>query len=328
MKDFREAKNVSGRNLYIDNYISYALNVQGRSILTCKKYRNDLENFFEYLLIKKKILDPNDEVDLSMADLDFVRSIRSSDIYDYLLYNAVERENMPATRARHLSSIKSFFRFMTNKERILKDNPAHNIDAPSVKNKLPKYLSLDESLLLLETIKNSDGQYRTRDYAIITLFLNCGMRLSELVNINFSDIESDMSKLKVTGKGAKERVIYLNDACRAALTEYLKIRMSEHSKDENALFVSRNSRRVSNSTIQKMLEKYLKLSGLSQRGYSVHKLRHTAATLMYSTGEVDIRVLKDILGHEQLNTTQIYTHISDKSMQAAVNSNPLAKVKK
>lgn len=217
---------------------------------------------------------------------------------------------------------------MTNKEKILEDNPAHNIDAPSVKNKLPKYLSLDESLLLLETIKNSDVRYRVRDYAIITLFLNCGMRLSELVNINFSDIESDMSKLKVTGKGAKERVIYLNDACRAALTEYLKIRMSEHSEDENALFVSRNSRRVSNSTIQKMLEKYLKLSGLAKRGYSVHKLRHTAATLMYSTGEVDIRVLKDILGHEQLNTTQIYTHISDKSMEAAVNSNPLAKIKK
>ena len=267
-------------------------------------------------------------MDLSVVDTDFLRSVRSSDIYDYLLYNAIERENMPATRARHLSSIKSFFKFLTNKEKILEDNPARNIDAPSVKNKLPKYLSLDECLLLLETIRNSQEKYRVRDYAIITLFLNCGMRLSELVNINFSDIESDMSKLKVTGKGAKERIIYLNDACREALSDYLKIRTTEHSKDENALFVSRNSKRISNSTVQKMLEKYFKLSGLSQRGYSVHKLRHTAATLMYSTGKVDIRVLKDILGHEQLNTTQIYTHISDKSMEDAVNSNPLAKLKK
>ncbi len=311
----------------IDNYISYALNVQGRSRLTCAKYRNDLENFFKFLLEKKKGISP-DQTDLSLADVEFVKSVRSSDIYDYLLYNAVDRENMPATRARHLSSIKSFFKFMTNKEKLLQENPARNIDAPSVKNKLPKYLSLDEALLLLETVRNSNQQYRVRDYAILTLFLNCGMRLSELVNINFYDIESDKSKLKVTGKGAKERYIYLNDACREALDEYLKLRAGVHSKDENALFVSRNNRRISNSTIQKMLEKYLILSGLSKRGYSVHKLRHTAATLMYSTGKVDIRVLKDILGHEQLNTTQIYTHVSDKSMQEAVENNPLSKIKK
>lgn len=310
----------------IDSYISYALNVQGRSRLTCAKYRNDLENFFKFLIIKKKNVKP-DEVDLSKVDLDFVRAIRSSDIYDYLLYNAEQLENMPATRARHLSSIKSFFKFLTNKEKVLEDNPAGNIDAPSVKNKLPKYMSLEECLLLLETVQNSNQQYKVRDYAILTLFLNCGMRLSELVNINFSDIESDKSKLKVTGKGAKERIIYLNDACRSAIDQYLKVRGGEHSKDNNALFISRNNRRISNSTVQKMLEKYLMLSGLANRGYSVHKLRHTAATLMYSTGKVDIRVLKDILGHEQLNTTQIYTHISDKSMQDAVNSNPLSKVK-
>jgi len=313
---------------WIDSYISYALNVQGRSKLTCMKYRNDLENFFKFLLKKKLGLYDDGDMDLSVVDMEFLRSITSSDIYDYLLFNAEERENMPATRARHLSSIKSFFKFLTVKERILEDNPSRNIDAPSVKNKLPKYLSLDECLLLLETIRNSQEKYKVRDYAIITLFLNCGMRLSELVNINFSDIESDKSKLKVTGKGAKERMIYLNDACRDALEEYLKLRITEHSKDEKALFVSRNSRRISNSSVQKMLEKYLMLSGLSQRGYSVHKLRHTAATLMYSTGKVDIRVLKDILGHEQLNTTQIYTHISDKSMEDAVNSNPLANIKK
>ncbi|MBE6687927.1 MAG: recombinase XerC [Ruminococcaceae bacterium] len=312
----------------INNYISYALNVQGRSRLTCAKYRNDLENFLKYLLVKKKGYEHGDEIDLSEADLRFIRSIRSSDIYDYLLYNAIDLENMPATRARHLSSIKSFFRFLTNKEKVLDENPAVNIDAPSVKNKLPKYMSLDECIALLEAIRTSNQQYRVRDYAIVTLFLNCGMRLSELVNINFSDIESDMSKLKVTGKGSKERVIYLNDACRDALNEYIEFRSAEHSKDSDALFISRNSRRVSNSTVQKMLEKYLILSGLSKRGYSVHKLRHTAATLMYSTGKVDIRVLKDILGHEQLNTTQIYTHISDKSMEDAVNSNPLSNIKK
>ncbi len=198
---------------------------------------------------------------------------------------------------------------------------------------MPKYLSLEESIALLESVNKSDEHYY-RDYCIITLFLNCGMRLSELVGIDLNDIESDFSKLTVTGKGNKTRVIYLNEACKNAISSYLIARQKETSKpgfilkDKNALFISGRGNRISNKTVQWMINRQLMLSGLSGKGYSTHKLRHTAATLMYGTGKVDVRVLKDILGHEQLNTTQIYTHISDSQMKAAIDSNPLSAIKK
>ena len=201
-----------------------------------------------------------------------------------------------------------------------------------MRQKLPKHLSLDESLDLLSSVDRSDENYE-RNYCILTFFLNCGMRLSELVGLNLYDIEQDMSQMTVTGKGNKMRVIYLNSACRSALTSYLNVRTAKISerggviKDKNALFLSSRGQRISNKTVQWLVKKHLSLSGLEHKGYSTHKLRHTAATLMYSTGKVDVRVLKEILGHEQLNTTQIYTHVANAQLESAMEENPLAKVK-
>ena len=212
---------------------------------------------------------------------------------------------------------------------MLEDNPAINIETPKKKKALPKFLSLEESLSLLNAVKNDkESKSTVRDYAIITLFLNCGMRVSELVGINVEDVDAKFRSLTVTGKGNKQRIVYLNEACRIALAEYVEERLGEKHKScmSNALFLSSREQRISVKTVQWMVYKYLDMAGLESKHYSVHKLRHTAATLMYQTGNVDVRVLKDILGHEQLNTTQIYTHISNASMEDAMTQNPLARL--
>lgn len=208
---------------------------------------------------------------------------------------------------------------------MLEINPCDNLDAPKVRSSLPKYLSMEESLELLDVV---DGPFRERDYCILTLFLNCGMRLSELVGINLSDIKTDT--LTVIGKGNKERVVYLNEACLAAISDYLDVRAKNAIKPaaRNALFISRLGNRISNKTVQHIVKKYLEEAGLGGKGYSTHKLRHTAATLMFRDGGVDLRTLQEILGHEQLSTTQIYTHVSDEQMRTAASKNPLAHVKK
>ena len=238
---------------------------------------------------------------------------------------------MWSAKARKLSAIKGLYKYMTLKRNYFEENPAINIESPKPKKALPKFLNLDESMLLLQAIlDDEESNTKERDYCIITLFLNCGMRLSELVGINLTDIDRDLRSLRVLGKGNKERIIYLNGACRDVLRDYIAIRTSP--KYENvqtkALFLSRLNKRISVKTVQWMVYKYLELAGLEAKHYSVHKLRHTAATLMYQSGNVDVRVLKDILGHEQLNTTQIYTHVSNESMQSARDQNPLAKIKK
>ena len=247
-------------------------------------------------------------------------------------YTGSVRKNLWAAKARKLVSIRMFYRYLVNKTKQLKNNPAADIEAPKRKQSLPKFLTLEESLRLLETIKK-DRSSRTvvRDYAIVTLFLNCGMRVSELCGIDLTDVNRDLASLRVTGKGAKERIIYLNEACRAAIGEYLPLRLTEkngHSNADKALFLSGQSKRISVKTVQWMVYKYLDMAGLGDRHLSVHKLRHTAATLMYQSGAVDVRVLKDILGHEQLNTTQIYTHVSSASMEQAMEHNPLSGVKR
>ena len=200
------------------------------------------------------------------------------------------------------------------------------LESPKVKNALPKHLSLEDSLELLASV---DGPNKERDYCILTLFLNCGMRLSELCELNLSDIRAD-GTMRLLGKGNKERIVYINDACDAAIKAYLAVRPNDaiNFADRNALFISRNKRRISNKTVQHIVKTYLEKAGLGGQGYSTHKLRHTAATLMYQHGNVDIRVLKDILGHSNLGTTQIYTHISDKQIKNAIDSNPLSNVKK
>ncbi|MBQ9848398.1 MAG: tyrosine-type recombinase/integrase [Clostridia bacterium] len=318
-------------------FAGYKSSIQNCSPLTVREYINDLVLFFRYIIVTRQGNDPSkaDMSQISLASLDYelAGSVRTEEIFAYMLYLATVRENKVRIRARRLSAIKAFYKYHTVKSRRLADNPAKEIDTPTVKPALPKYLSLEESIRLLESVPKDSPNYE-RDYCIITLFLNCGMRLSELVGINLSDIDADLSKLNVTGKGSKMRRVYLNAACRAALSDYLAVRQSkatEHGQpiiDKNALFLSSRRTRISNQMVQTMVYRYLDLAGLGGRGLSVHKLRHTAATLMYNEGEVDVLAIKDILGHEQLTTTQIYTHLSNKQLEEAVDANPLAKIKK
>jgi site-specific recombinase XerD len=246
------------------------------------------------------------------------------------MYADGTRKNLAAAKARKLSALKGFFKYLHIKRMMIEENPAANIETPKRQESLPKFLSIEESILLLEAVKNDrESKSRTRDYAIITLFLNCGMRVSELVGIDLCDIDREFRSLTVTGKGNKQRIVYLNSACRDALSDYFMERVSElHVQaDTPALFLSNREQRISVKTVQWLVYKYLDLAGLESKHYSVHKLRHTAATLMYQSGQVDVRVLKDILGHEQLNTTQIYTHVSNQGMQDAIDNNPLANIK-
>ena len=234
------------------------------------------------------------------------------------------------TRMRKLSSLKSFYNYAYSKRHLVDSNPTSDIDAPKKNRTLPKYLTIDEAVSLLETVKN-DTESKTvpRDYAIITLFLNTGMRLSELVGLNLESFDPEITRVVVLGKGNKERVVYLNDAARGAIIDYLRVRLDPNyiKTSDKAFFLSGRQTRISAKTVQWIVYKYLQLAGLGMKGLSVHKLRHTAATLMYQTGRVDIRVLKEILGHEQLNTTQIYTHVVDRNIQEAMGNNPLAEIK-
>ncbi len=315
--------NYSEAPSFLKQFVMQKKIIENRSDLTVNEYCLDLCNFFKYLYAKKNNLNETD-VDIHSLSMSFVTSIKSEDIYDYMLHIALDRANQAAARARKLVSIRSFYSFL-KREKIIQENPAADIASPTVKQALPKYLSLEESKRFLDAIMcDTESENRTRDYAMMVLFLNCGMRLSELVGINLSHIDLKEKKLVVTGKGNKQRTVYINDMCVDALEKYLKIRREKRCKDHDALFISRNYKRISNKTVQWTVKKYLTLAGLGGRGLSTHKLRHTAATLMYSTGQVDIRVLKDILGHEQLNTTQIYTHISDAQMKRAIDLNPLS----
>ncbi len=307
--------------------------VQGCSVKTVDEYLLDLRMFFKFIKLLKNGKSISDdslaECDVSGMDVEDFKAVTTTDIYEFLYYLDADRNSGNRNKARKLSAIKVFFKFLITKKMLFEFNPAVNIETPKLKKQLPKHLTIEESVSLLEAVL-ADGasRSRARDFAILTLFLNCGMRLSELAGIDLNDIDTYLRSLRVTGKGSKERIVYLNEACRQALGEYIVVRKSASVKHgENALFVSSRGNRISVKTIQHMTQKYLDAAGLGNKGFSVHKLRHTAATLMYQSGEVDIRTLKDILGHEQLNTTQIYTHVSDSAMENAMTKNPLAGVK-
>lgn len=314
-------------------FASYKSVIEGCTEKTVCEYLSDLRTFCRYLEAKRLGVDTESEdfvkIDITGFDKDRFREVTGSDIFEFMLYAGQNRENGWAARARKLSTLKVFFKYLHLHKREIEKDPTEDIGAPRRHTSLPKYLTLNESVSLLEAVK-SDTESKTvlRDYAIITLFLNCGMRLSELVGINLTDLDRELKSLRVIGKGNKERVIYLNRACRAALMDYIIERQGQDTQDirTTALFLSTRKARISQKTVQWMVYKYLDAAGLSDRGLSVHKLRHTAATLMYQSGEVDVRVLKDILGHAQLNTTQIYTHVSDENMERAVANNPLARV--
>lgn len=326
-----EAYNLSEYPELIRKFCTYKLGIQERSPKTVREYMLDLRTFCRYIYASRNGLshDPESLSEISIAELDrdFFASVTPDEIYDFIYYAKAERGNGASGRARKLSAIKSFYKYHTQKTRLLPINPAADIEGPKKPKELPKYLSVEESTALIGAVSSdTDNSYRSRDFAIITLFLNCGMRLSELVGITLGDIEPSLKSLRVVGKGAKERVIYLNSSCKAAIEAYLpdRLKLRREGVDDSSLFLSRLGKGISVKTVQHIVKKYLELAGLENKHYSTHKLRHTAATLMYQTGQVDIRILKDILGHEQLNTTQIYTHVADKSMEEAMEKNPLA----
>ena len=317
------------------DFLSYHETIKAHSRKTVDEYFLDLRNFFRYL---KQTRDPSlrglelNEISILDVDLDFVSSVTLTDIYGYMTYLSRERvlhQNSDASgyglnaasRARKIATIRSFYKYLTNKVHLIKENPVKDLDSPKLKKTLPKYLTLEESVQLLSSV---DGQNRERDYCILTLFLNCGLRISELCALNTTDIQDDA--LRVLGKGNKVRIVYLNDACKEALNGYLAVRRPIVGRDQNALFLSSRNERVSRSTVHALVKKHLSEAGLDSTQYSAHKLRHTAATLMLQNG-VDVKAVQEVLGHEHLNTTEIYTHIDNEALRVAAKANPLSRVK-
>ena len=313
---------------FIRNFLTYNETIKGKSSNSVEQYYSDLRTFFRYMLLvrgKAQKETPFNKIDISGADIELVRSVTLPDLYGFMVYCKEELHNNTATRARKTSTLRLFFKYMSVQTRQIESNPAELLDSPKIKQSLPKHLTLEDSLELLNSV---DGANERRDYCILTLFLNCGLRLSELCGLNLSDISSD-GTMTVTGKGNKERSVYLNDSCKAAIKRYLEVRPHEGlpADSKNALFISRNHKRISPRTVEHIVTSYIKKAGLDGKGLSTHKLRHTAATLMYQHGHVDIRALMDILGHANLGTTQIYTHVSDTQTKAAIDANPLSEVK-
>ncbi|MBR4062458.1 MAG: tyrosine recombinase XerC [Clostridia bacterium] len=315
------------------DFASYKATISGCSHQTVNEYMRDIRAFFQFVIADRSGTDPASEeskkIKVDKIDFDFLRSIEVSDIYNYLFFCERELGNKVNVRARKLCAIRALFKYYCKTRMMIDNNPAEKVESPKKQKSLPRYMSYEEAVYFIETVHNDTSQtdfIRIRNWCIVTLFLNCGMRLSELVGISLNDVDRFLRSVRILGKGNKERILYFNDACRAALEEYIPLREEQKvaTENENALFLSRLGKRIDVRMVQKMVDKYLEASGLGNRGLSVHKLRHTAATLMYSKGGVDVRVLKEILGHEQLNTTQIYTHVSNSEVEAAMAKNPLA----
>lgn len=319
---------------YINAFLDYSTTILNKSPNSIKEYNYDLAMFLKFIKIHFSLTKETDFSKIEIKDLSFdvIKKIELDDIHAFLGYLTTTYHSKAATRARKISTIRIFFKYLSqeaSQKFLLDHNPALNLKTPKKDKRLPKYLSLDDSKRLLDAASDEDNRNHERDYAIITLFLNCGMRLSELVGININDIDFSECKLTVIGKGNKERTIYLNHACMKAISSYLQVRPKQGVKhdsknSEKALFLSERKERISNRTVQYVINKELMQAGLDNRKYSVHKLRHTAATLMYQYGEVDIRALKELLGHESIATTEIYTHVNSDQVRSAVERNPLA----
>ena len=296
------------------DFLSYMQTIKGKSPNTVKVYFYDLRVFFRFMKLHRGLIDKKVEFnDIQIRDIDasFLQTITLSDLYAFMAYVSNDRDNSSYARARKVASLKAFFKYLTYKAKLLDSSPAAELESPKILKRLPRYLNVEESKQLLNSV---DGQFSSRDYAIITLFLNCGLRLSELVGINLNNIKE--TSLTVIGKGDKERSVPLNNACIKALQDYMKERPRDGVKDRNALFLSARKQRISKESVQKIVKKYIKAAGLDTERYSTHKLRHTAATLMYKYGNVDIRALQELLGHESISTTQIYTHVDDARLRS------------
>lgn len=313
---------------YISDFLEYMSGIKNRSYSTIKEYYYDLRNAFKYLKLIKSGYDDTkitsellENTDISSLDVKFLKKLDLQDLHKYMNYLSLIQLDKPTTRARKVSALKSFFSYVTSKNKLLDINPAIELETPKLPKRLPKYLNLDESISLLNSVS---GDFKERDFCILTLFLNCGLRLSELVNINMYSIRDNV--LTVIGKGDKERAIYLNDACQKALKRYIAVRPNDNLKDRDALFITKRGTRISRRMVEVMVKKYITSAGLDPRKYSPHKLRHTAATLMHKYGGVDIRALQQVLGHESISTTEIYTHVDSDEVKNAIESNPLNKM--
>lgn len=306
-------------------FLNYMLTVRNISKKTVSEYYYDLRTFFRYIKVTKYNADENDFRDLTVNDitLDDIKKIDLTDLYSFMAFTSRELNNTAVTRARKVACLRSFYKYLHTKVKLIDYNPAAELDSPKLVKRLPKYLNLDESIKLLQSVNGKKNV--ARDYAILVLFMNCGLRLSELVGINVNSIRGDT--LTVIGKGNKERTVYLNKACQDAIAAYMAERSKlKVIKDPKALFLSERKVRISPKTVQYLVKKYINASGLDPDKYSPHKLRHTAATLMYKHGNVDIRALQAILGHESIATTEIYTHIDNEKLRDAVKSNPLSSI--
>ena len=315
-------------------FLIYHENIKGQSQLTISEYYLDLRMFLRFIKLIRSdmpISTALDTIDIKDIDLAFIRRIDTTDIFDFLSYLANDRPVNPeatapdygisaSSRARKLSAIKSFYKYLTVRTKQLEENPVADLEYPKLRKSLPKYLTLDQSAALLQAVS---GQNEKRDYAILMLFLNCGIRRSELVNLNISDVYED--RIRVVGKGNKERFVYFGSACRKAIDVYLAERNQKVLTDNRALFGSRNGNRISVEAVHRLVKKALLQAGLDATQFSAHKLRHTAATMMLSGG-VDVKTVQEVLGHENLNTTQIYTHIENTELKIAAEANPLSKL--
>jgi len=313
---------------FLNDYILYLSMSKSLSPRTVEEYYLDIRLFLQYILMMKDkqylTLDETDMQKISIVDfpVSMLDTIKLQDLYEFLYYVTESRENHDRARGRKVSAIKSLFHYLYVNKQVIHQNPTEYLELPSLKMALPKYLTLEQSKTLLANMNTS---YPERDYCIITLFLNCGLRLSELVALNVSNINLKETKMRVFGKGRKERMVYLNHACMEALNDYLEVRKKmKRSAEESALFLSKRCTRISKRRVQQIVEDALQRAGLSGQGYSTHKLRHTAATLMYQYGNVDALTLKEILGHKSTSTTEIYTHLSSSILQDAADHSPLA----
>lgn len=313
---------------YLNDFFTYQRVVRLKSERTIESYYVDLRLFLRYLKVKHGVI-PQDTafkfIDIADVPLEYIKSFTKLDTLQYLNYVASVRGNTAKTRHRKLASLRMFFKCLYRDLNIIDSDPTKDVDYPKMHEHLPKFLTLDESVNLLENM-NTDDPFYLRDYCIITLFINCGMRLSELVGLNMQDINLDERSMRLLGKGNKERIIHINDACADAIVSYLPTR-KESETERNALFLSKQGNRISNRRVEQVVENALKDSNLDNRGLSTHKLRHTAATLMYQHGNVDTLVLKEILGHKSISTTEIYTHISNDTLKEAMDASPLANIK-
>lgn len=317
------------------DFLSYHQTIRGQSAKTIAEYYLDLRMFLRFIKLMKNDMPYDTDLDtipFKDCDIDFIRSITSSEIYDYLTYLANDRVKFPdtaseqagigaAARARKLSAIKSFYKYLTTRTKQLEENLVADMEYPKLRRSLPKFLTVEQSVKLLRAV---DGPFARRDYAILYLFLNCGLRISELANLNLTDVSED--RVRVLGKGNKERFVYMGDGCRQAVEDYILLeRNTDGMKDPRPLFISRDHNRISTSAVHRMVKKHLLAAGIDPSQYSAHKLRHTAATLMLQGG-VDVRTVQEVLGHENLNTTQIYTHIESTELKIAAMASPLSQL--